>query len=126
RDLYIQCQTDAVEALQDLKEAGKARAIGLSGKTTGGHRAAFDWADVLMVEYHAEDESHAGVIATAASRGVGVLVKKGLAAGRLAAGPALEFVLANDGVGSCVVGGLDLRNVVANVVTAGRVGRVAA
>lgn len=120
RDLYILNNTDAVETLESLKAAGKARAIGLSGKTAAGHRDALDWADVLMVEYHADDESQAGVIATAASRGVGVLVKKGLAAGRLPAGPALDFVLGHPGVSSCVVGGLSLRNVVANVVTAGR------
>ena len=76
-----------------------------SGKTPAGAVAALEWADVLMVEYHLNDESHADVIAASASRGVGVVVKKGLASGHLPPSEALRFVLGNPHVASVIVGG---------------------
>lgn len=106
-DLQILQQTDAVDVLEDLKQRGLARGIGLSGKTVAGAKAALQWADAIMVEYHAEDESHAGVMETAHARGVGVLVKKGLASGRLPVQQAIAFVLENEAVDSLVLGGLN-------------------
>lgn len=119
-DLEIQQATDAVTTLCDLKKAGSIRAIGFSGKTVAGARRALDWADALMVEYHIDDQSHAQVIAEAAERGVGVVVKKGLASGKLASAEAIGFVLANPGVSSLVVGGLNIEHIKANVALAGR------
>ncbi len=95
RDLWIQNETDAVPVLRDMKDRGIARAIGLSGKTVEGARKALEWADVLMVEYHLEDRSHEGLIAEAAERDIGVVVKKGLASGHLPSHDAIRFVLAN-------------------------------
>jgi aryl-alcohol dehydrogenase-like predicted oxidoreductase len=110
RDLWIQNETDAVDVLRELKGRGLVRAIGLSGKTVEGARQALSWADVLMVEYHIEDRSHESVIRQAAERGVGVVVKKGLASGHLRAEEAVRFVLANPHVASLVVGGLNLEH----------------
>jgi aryl-alcohol dehydrogenase-like predicted oxidoreductase len=118
RDLWIQNQTDAVGVLQDLKRRGIARAIGLSGKTIEGARQALEWADVLMVEYHRQDRSHEGLIAQSAERGIGIVVKKGLASGRLPAEEAIRFVLANPHVASLVVGGLNLEHFRENVQAA--------
>ncbi len=117
-DQHILHQTDVVETLQDYRSRGRIRGIGLSGKTIEGARASLDWADVLMVEYHAEDTSHAGVIEEAASRGLGIVVKKGLASGKLPAREAIGFVLANDNVASLVVGGLNLDHIRVNVAAA--------
>jgi aryl-alcohol dehydrogenase-like predicted oxidoreductase len=117
-DLEIQRNTGAVAALADLKQRGFIRAIGLSGKTEAGARLALDWADVLMVEYHFEDQSHAGLIATAAERGVGVAVKKGLASGRLPAAKGIEFVLSNPGIANLVIGGLNIDHLRSNVISA--------
>ena len=117
-DLRILTETEAVPILQEFKSRGLVRAIGLSGKTVEGARAALEWEDVLMVEYHLNDTSHAGVIAEAAARGVGVIVKKGLASGHLAPEAAIRFVLANPHVASLVVGGLNLEHLRANVTTA--------
>lgn len=114
-DRAILQDTDAVATLQQLKAAGRLRAIGFSGKTPAAAQAALDWADVLMVEYHLEDRTHEGLIAAAAARGVGVVVKKGLASGRLPAPAAIRFVLQNPGVGSMVIGGLDARHFAENV-----------
>src|SRR5688572_1875506 len=62
RDLFILNQTDAVSSLMRLKEDGLVRCIGMSGKTAAGHSAALDWADVIMVEYHAGNRSEEVVI----------------------------------------------------------------
>lgn len=117
-DVEVQQSTDIVPVLQELKWRGLVRGIGLSGKTVAGARLALDWADVIMVEYHLEDPSCADVISAAAERGVGVVVKKGLASGKLPAGEAIGFVLANRGVSSLVVGGLNLNHIQANVASA--------
>ena len=121
-DLAIQRDTAAVGTLQRLKATGAIRAIGLSGKTVAGAREAFDWADVLMVEYHLDDTSHAEVMAEAAARGIGVVVKKGLASGRLPAGDALRFVLSNPQVSSVVVGGLNLDHIRTNIAAVAGIG----
>jgi aryl-alcohol dehydrogenase-like predicted oxidoreductase len=120
RDAWIQTQTDAVPTLQDLKRQGLVRSIGLSGKTVDGARQALAWADVLMVEYHLRDRSHESLIAEAAARGVGVVVKKGLASGELPADTAIRFVLDNPHVTSLVVGGLSLDHFRANLAIAER------
>ncbi|MCY2963228.1 MAG: aldo/keto reductase, partial [Planctomycetota bacterium] len=105
-DLRVLRETDVVETLKELQRAGTIRAIGFSGKTVPAALEALDWADLLMIEYHVNDRSHAGVIATACERGVGVLVKKGLASGHLPADVAIPFVLNTVGVTGLVVGGL--------------------
>ncbi len=117
-DIAIQQTTDAVTTLGDLKRQGLVRAIGLSGKTVEGALLALEWADAIMVEYHVGDQSHAAAIAAAGERGVGVVVKKGLASGKLPAAEAIGFVLRNTGVTSLVIGGLNLEHLRANVALA--------
>lgn len=114
-DVKVLKETPVVETLQSLKDAGDIRAIGLSGKTPAAAAMALDWADLLMVEFNAEDASHAAVIEQAARRGVGVLVKKGLASGHLTADQAIPFVLNHSGVTSLVVGGLNLKHMSDNL-----------
>lgn len=118
RDLEILNQTPVVAVLEELKGRGLIRAIGLSGKTPEGAEAALGWADVIMVEYNRSNTSHEGVISQARQRGVGVIVKKGLASGRLPASEAVRFVLANPGVNSLVVGGLNLTHLRENLEAA--------
>ncbi|MCH8004764.1 MAG: aldo/keto reductase [Planctomycetes bacterium] len=107
--------TDIVQTLRDLRDRGLVRAIGLSAKTVQGARAALGWADVIMVEYHLQDRSHAGVIAEAARADVGVLIKKGLASGRLDPTEAIRFVLETPGVSSLLVGGLSIDHLRHNI-----------
>ena len=120
-DLSIQEQTDVVGTLQQLKAEGTIRAIGFSGKTVEGARRALAWAGVLMVEYHVEDPSHGEVMHEARQRGVGVIVKKGLASGRLDPERAIRFVFDHPGVTSLVVGSLDPQHLAANVNIVGDV-----
>ena len=118
RDRFVQEQTDAVLTLLELKRRGLCRCVGLSGKTPSGCALALDWADAVMVEYHADDVSHGPVMAEAARRGVGVLVKKALAAGRHDPAAAVRFGLDGPGVGSLVIGTASPANLAANVAAA--------
>ena len=118
RDRWIQDQTDAVAVLLDLKRRGLCRCVGLSGKTPAGCAKALAWADAVMVEYHADDPSHAAVMAEAGRRGVGVLVKKALAAGRHAPAAAIHHAMGGPGVSSVVVGTRSAANLRANVAAA--------
>lgn len=107
-DLAVLRDSEAVETLLELKKRGLTATVGFSGKTPEAASEALSWADVLMIEYHLLDESHAPVIREAAKAGVGVIVKKGLASGRLPAAEAVKFVLSNRGVASVVIGTLSL------------------
>lgn len=120
-DLAILHETEVVVALQGLRDAGLITAIGFSGKTVEGARIALHWADAIMVEYHLDDQSHAEVIAEANTMNIGVVVKKGLASGRLDPRKSIEFVLSNPGVTSLIIGGLNLEHVTANLETARRI-----
>jgi aryl-alcohol dehydrogenase-like predicted oxidoreductase len=117
-DLKVLNETGVVEALHRAKRQGKTRTIGLSGKTPAGAMAALDWADVLMVPFHREDDSHVEAIAAAKSQGVGVLVKKALDCGQLDPAAALRYVLAQDGVDAAVVGSLSLDHMRKNLAAA--------
>ena len=117
-DLAILSDTDVVPVLHEWKQRGAIRAIGLSGKTVAGARAAWEWADAIMVEYHLDDVSHAPAIAEAGAGNVGVFVKKGLASGRLPPADAIRFVCGTPGVTSLIVGGLNLDHFAANWRTA--------
>jgi aryl-alcohol dehydrogenase-like predicted oxidoreductase len=114
-DEHILRSTEAVSALRHAREAGRVRAIGFSGKTADGARASLDWADAIMVEYHLNDASHDQVMKDANERGVGVIVKKGLASGRLPPEQAIPFVLAHPAVTSMVIGGLNLQHIESNL-----------
>jgi aryl-alcohol dehydrogenase-like predicted oxidoreductase len=120
-DVAIAGDEQLVETLRDLREAGLVQAIGFSGKTAEGALAALGWADVLMVEYHAKDGSNAAVIAEADAADVGVLIKKGLASGRLPAEEAIPYILGNPAVASMIIGTLSPEHMRANVAMADRV-----
>jgi hypothetical protein len=62
--------------------------------------------DAVMVELHPLDASHVEIVDRAATDGVGVLVKKPLASGRIGPAHALPFALALPAVAACVVGSL--------------------
>lgn len=117
-DVEVLQTTDAVETLRRLRSEGKTRGIGLSSKTPEAASLALDWADALMVEYHLDDRSHEAVIEEAARRGVNVIVKKGLASGRLPAADAVRFVLTNPGVTCLTVGSLNLEHLRQNLEAA--------
>ena len=114
-DLTVINDSDAVGTLMALRDRGLIRAIGLSGYTAQAFRGAIDWADALMLEYHCDDRTLDPVIREAAERNKIVIVKKGLASGRIAGEQAIRFALANPGVTSLVIGSLNLQHMAENV-----------
>ena len=118
RDLDILNNSDAVTTLQTLKKQGLALNIGLSGKTVEGARAALDWADALMVEYHPSDTTHDAVMHEARVKGLAVLIKKPLGSGRLSPAEAIPFILRHPAVTTLVIGGLNLAHMRQNLALA--------
>lgn len=129
----------AVGALERLKRAGKVRAIGASTKSPGGAMRLLSGGvpsvDVLMLTLNAAYTADVPVIEEAARRGVGVLIKKGLASGHAAVGPggtggaggdpvrvAIGLALARPGVSSVVVGTINPEHLEANIRAAEAVG----
>lgn len=107
-DLRVLREPDLVETLVSLRQTGVTRGIGFSGHSVEATRAALAWADAIMVCYHPEDESLAAVMVEAAAKGRMVLVKKGLASGRIQPSRAIPWILRNPAVTSIVVGSLDM------------------
>ncbi len=108
---------DALDVLVRRRDRGDIRSIGFSGKTVEGHLAAIATGvvDCLMVEYHELDPTQGPVLKTAADSGVGVLVKKGLASGRLTPETAIPFCLSGPAVASIVIGSLRRDNLARNL-----------
>ncbi len=117
-DFHILRETDVVPTLIRYKEQGIIRNIGLSGKHPEAAKESFIWADVTMLEYHLNDQSHADVITEAARQGVGVFIKKGLAAGHLPPKKAISFLLTNPAICSIVIGGLNIKHIQSNLKSA--------
>jgi aryl-alcohol dehydrogenase-like predicted oxidoreductase len=102
---------DALDALADLKRAGRVRAIGFSAKTIAGARAAMQRSDVLMLTLNPRELAMLPVIRECEAAGVGVLVKKALISGHVGDGgvtpeACLGLALREPGVASVVVGTL--------------------
>ncbi|MFQ5491360.1 MAG: aldo/keto reductase [Phycisphaerae bacterium] len=123
QDVELLNGTDVVPTLLALRDEGHVKAVGLSAYTAEAFEQSLDWADAIMVEYHLDDPSAESVISAAADKDVAVMVKKGLASGRLKADRAVAFVLSNPLVNSMVVGGLNLDHFRDNLAVAARVRR---
>ncbi len=121
-DLEIIERGDTLDTLVRRRDAGDIGAIGFSGKTVPGHQAAIATGvvDCLMVEYHSMDESQRVIIDQAAAADIGVLVKKGLASGRLRPEEAIPHCLTPIGVASVVIGSLTPGHLASNLDIARR------
>ncbi len=120
--LLVHCGDDDVQCLRQastadwrspLVAAGQVRCFGASVKTVAGARLALDQGyQALMVSLNQSDTSMRPVIEYTAARGAGILIKKGLGAGRSALdGPAgiraaVQFALRESGVSLLIVGTL--------------------
>jgi len=110
-DLRILDQEPVLESLQRLKERGLIRAHGISSKTLEGGLRAVQLCDLVMLTLNPAHREELPVVRAAAAAGRGVLVKKGLQSGHVA-GPqgvqaALDFIFAQSGVSSVIVGTID-------------------
>lgn len=81
-DENILKQSDCLETLVAMRDAGLIRAIGMSTKTTEGGILAASLMDVVMVTYNLEQQDQA-VVDFAQKNNKGVIVKKGLMSGHV-------------------------------------------
>lgn len=102
-------------ALEQLKESGKIRAYGFSGKTIVGGKLAVDLSDVAMVAFNSQYIDESEVISYAKQKQKGILIKKAFASGHLPAQDSIRFALAEPGVTSVIVGTLNAEHLKANV-----------
>ena len=114
RDMAILTESEALDTLNAMKQAGKIRAVGFSHKTVAGGRAALAQCDVIMTALSHGDRSQLDVVREAGDRGCGVLIKKPLDSGG-AAPETLRYVAAQTGVSSIVVGTTNLSHLEADV-----------
>ena len=118
-DLEILERHGTLDALAELRQRGLVRAAGISHKTVeGGQRAVELGAQVIMATLNPNEREQLPVIAQAAARGCGVLVKKALASGQ-AGSDSLTFAAAVTGVCALVVGTIDTGHLRANAAALG-------
>jgi len=129
-DLDILERSDCLQTLQDLKQKGLIRAIGMSTKTVSGGLLAAESSDAVMVTYNRAQTGEASVIDAAMAQGKGVLIKKafnsghlvsngnGLETGNGSAAADLAFALNRPGVSSVIVGTINPLHLSDNVAAA--------
>ena len=125
-DKEIISNTDCFEALQKLKDAGLIKAFGMSTKTVAGGIEAIKLSDVVMVTYNPLYGEDGLIIDEAKKLNKGVLIKKALSSGHLKSltgddsdpvKDSLEFIFKKPGVGSVVVGTINLDHLRENIKT---------
>ena len=111
-DINILKNTDALETLVRLKEAGKIRMVGVSTYTVEGGIYAAEKTDAVMVAYNNGYTAEKEVIDRARLAGKAVFVKKGLGSGHTD-DPArdIRFVLETPGVSSLIIGSINPRHI---------------
>lgn len=126
RDEEILRDSGAVEALEDLRQRGLIRAMGISTKTVDGGLLAAQRCDVVMITLNPFAPADAVVAQAALHSGAGILVKKALVSGHLAdarlggdpVAACLSYVLRSPGVHSAIVGTLNPQHLAAAVAAA--------
>lgn len=120
-DLAILHKAGTLDTLRDLQREGLVRACGISTKTVAGGIAAAGACDVVMVAYNATDHTQQPVLDACRDAGTGVLIKKALDSGHLAASDperALAEVLQQQAADCVVTGTLSPDHLAANVAAA--------
>jgi aryl-alcohol dehydrogenase-like predicted oxidoreductase len=119
-DLDILNKHGTLETLQELKEQGLVRAIGMSTKTVEGGLLAAQRADIVMATYNLSSQDEKPVLDYCAEHGKTALIKKAFASGHLCADgedPArksLEFVFGHPGASSVIIGTINPDHLRAN------------
>ena len=108
-DERIMEEDHVFSSLAALKKEGKIRAYGMSTKTVAGGLLAVDLSDLVMVTFNPSETTDRKVIKHAHQHGKGVFIKKALASGHLTmpVKEIMQFVLAEPGVTSVIVGTLN-------------------
>ncbi|MCW8195763.1 aldo/keto reductase [Proteobacteria bacterium 005FR1] len=115
----------ALDTLAQLKKEGLIRAIGMSSKTIEGGLLAAQYSDCMMVTFNLNEQAESAVIDYCRENNKGVLLKKILASGHIAADnqqntleKSVEFVLSYPGVTSAIVGTINPVHLAENVTAA--------
>lgn len=149
-DLEILQNTGALHTLQQLKQEGWIRAVGISSKTSEGGLMAAEVCDAVMLVYNRNYTDEKTVIDKCEQQGTAVLLKKVLASGHIChdAPPvsaesrgsvepqeqepeqdpiqsALNFAYAPSGVTSAIIGTVNLQHLHANLIKALRAQKLA-
>jgi len=120
-DLDIIQHTGVIETLAELKAEGKIRAYGVSTKTVEGGVLAAEKADCVMVTWNLEYNDDIPVIDRCQQLGKGVLIKKALASGHIAAegedpvARSFATIFEHPGVTTAVIGTINLEHLRSNV-----------
>ena len=127
-DVEVLRDSGVYETLAELKQAGKIRAFGLSGKTVEGGLLALERSDCAMVTYNLNEQGERPVLDYAAQHAKGLLVKKGLASGHVCLAPGVdpvrasfELIFGHPGVTSAIIGTINPLHLSHNVATAAAV-----
>ncbi|MGX5727097.1 aldo/keto reductase [Metapseudomonas otitidis] len=127
-DVTVLRDSGVYETLAELKQAGKIRAFGLSGKTVEGGLLALERGDCAMVTYNLNEQGERPVLDYAAQHAKGLLVKKGLASGHVCLAPGVdpvrasfELIFGHLGVTSAIIGTINPLHLSHNVATAAAV-----
>ncbi|MFV0885545.1 aldo/keto reductase [Metapseudomonas otitidis] len=127
-DVAVLRDSGVYETLAELKQAGKIRAFGLSGKTVKGGLLALERGDCAMVTYNLNEQGERPVLDYAAQHAKGLLVKKGLASGHVCLAPGVdpvrasfELIFGHPGVTSAIIGTINPLHLSHNVATAAAV-----
>ena len=114
-------RSGALETLEEMKQAGLIRAIGMSTKTVAGGLEALKRSDVAMVTYNLKQDDERPVIDHAAAHHKGILIKKAFASGHLAddqpdpVQASLNKVLGTAGVSAVIAGTVNPHHLEENV-----------
>jgi len=118
-DERILHEEPVLQSLQQMKQQGLIRAYGMSSKTQAGGLLVVENCDVVMASCNTAYQEELAVIAAAHKAGKGVLIKKALQSGHVAnmseVEKALQFVYAQAGVSSIVIGTINADHLRANI-----------
>jgi aryl-alcohol dehydrogenase-like predicted oxidoreductase len=127
-DLAVLNDSGVYQALAELKQEGKIRGYGFSGKTVEGGLLALREGDCAMVTYNLNEQGEKPVLDYAAEHGKAILVKKALASGHVCLSPGVdpvqasfELLFEHPGVASAIVGTINPLHLAHNVATAAAV-----
>lgn len=121
-DMQIIHQSDVIETLQNLKQQGKIRAIGMSTKTTEGGLWCVENTDLVMAVRNKTDHTDDPVLDKANELQKGVVIKKGLQSGHAdtkAGGQgiqdAIDYVFSHPAVSCLIAGTVNPKHLMENI-----------
>lgn len=110
-----------LDILARLKQEGLIRAFGMSSKTVEGGLLAAQQSDCMMITYNLEHREEEPVLDYCEKHQKGILLKKVLASGHIAANrkdalkQSMEFVFSHPGVTSAIIGTINPKHLRQNV-----------